>query len=115
MIKGRIVMILDRVNPEDLFPTEKEGPAVLGTIEYEVQGQSEYEGAYIATNERLIMNVDMNGQFYYRNISYGDITSVSYDAGILWFGFEVGKVAMKDIKNGNVDAFIDYVQAQIES
>lgn len=38
-------MILDRVNPEDLFPTEKVGPAVLGIIEYEVQGQSEYEGA----------------------------------------------------------------------
>lgn len=67
-LEGADKMILDRVNPEDLFPTEKVGPAVLGIIEYEVQGQSEYEGAYIATNERLIMNVDMNGQFYYRNI-----------------------------------------------
>ncbi|UEX90541.1 PH domain-containing protein [Staphylococcus ratti] len=103
-------MILDRVNPEDLFPTEKEGPAVLGIIEYEVQGQSEYEGAYIATNERLIMNVDMNGQFYYRNIPYEDISSVAYEDGVLWFDFEVGKIAMKEIKSQNVEAFIDYVK-----
>ncbi|MCD8904805.1 PH domain-containing protein [Staphylococcus chromogenes] len=107
-------MILDRVNPEDLFPTEKVGPVVLGIIEYEVQGQSEYEGAYIATNERLIMNVDMNGQFYYRNIPYNDISSISYEDGKLLFGFEVGKVAMKSLKSKNVDAFIAYVKQQME-
>ncbi|HDK8171924.1 TPA: hypothetical protein PT711_002755, partial [Staphylococcus aureus] len=56
-------MILDNVNPNDLFPTEKKGPSVLGIIEYQVQGKNEFEGAFIATNERLIMNVDMNGQF----------------------------------------------------
>ena len=27
-------MILDNVNPDDLFPTEKKGPSVLGMIEY---------------------------------------------------------------------------------
>ena len=107
-------MILDRVNPEDLFPTETEGPAVLGTIEYEIQGQREYEGAYIATNERLIMNVDMNGQFYYRNIPYEDISSLSYENGVLLFGFEVGKVAMKDIQTADVQPFIDYVQQYIK-
>ena len=32
-------------------------------IEYNVQGQTKFEGAFIATNEQLIMNVDMNGQF----------------------------------------------------
>ncbi|MRV18638.1 hypothetical protein GF581_10970 [Staphylococcus aureus] len=53
-------MILDNVNPNDLFPTEKKGPSVLGIIEYQVQGENEFEGAFIATNERLIMNVDMN-------------------------------------------------------
>ncbi|MCH1594281.1 hypothetical protein MKK34_10300, partial [Staphylococcus epidermidis] len=51
-------MILDNVNPDDLFPTEKKGPSVLGMIEYNVQGQTKFEGAFIATNERLIMNVD---------------------------------------------------------
>ncbi|MFG6183839.1 hypothetical protein ACF7HK_12955, partial [Staphylococcus aureus] len=46
-------MILDNVNPNDLFPTEKKGPSVLGIIEYQVQGKNEFEGAFIATNERL--------------------------------------------------------------
>ena len=36
-------MILDNVNPNDLFPTESKGPSVLGVIEYNVQGQSEFE------------------------------------------------------------------------
>lgn len=106
-------MILDRVNPEDLFPTEKVGPAVLGRIEYTVNGQREFEGAYIATNERLIMNVDMNGQFYYRNIPYNEISSIVLEDDILWMGFEVGKVAMRNIQNGDVAAFIEYVQQQI--
>lgn len=41
----------------------KKGPSVLGIIEYKVQGENEFEGAFIATNERLIMNVDMNANF----------------------------------------------------
>ncbi|MGV3244628.1 PH domain-containing protein [Staphylococcus sp. 11261D007BR] len=106
-------MILDRVNPEDLFPTEKEGPSVLGTIEYEVQGQNEFEGAYVATNERLIMNVDMNGQFYYRNIPYNEISSIEFEDDQLIMGFEVGKVAMKSIQKGDIDRFIDYVKEKI--
>ena len=72
-------MILDNVNPDDLFPTEKKGPSVLGMIEYNVQGQTKFEGAFIATNERLIMNVDMNGQFYYRNIRYDEINQIHFD------------------------------------
>ncbi|UXR69310.1 MULTISPECIES: PH domain-containing protein [unclassified Staphylococcus] len=106
-------MILDRVNPEDLFPTEKTGPSVLGKIEYTVNGQREFEGAYIATNERLIMNVDMNGQFYYRNIPYNEISSISFEDDTLWMGFEVGKVAMRHIQNEQIDDFINYVQQQI--
>ncbi|AVQ33681.1 hypothetical protein C7J88_05680 [Staphylococcus muscae] len=107
-------MILDKVNPEDLFPTEKAGPSVLGKIEYAVNGQREFEGAYIATNERLIMNVDMNGQFYYRNIPYNQISSVSLEDETLWMGFEVGQVAMRNIQSNQVDEFIDYVQQQID-
>ncbi|QLK86662.1 PH domain-containing protein [Staphylococcus sp. 17KM0847] len=107
-------MILDRINPEDLFPTEKQGPAVLGKIEYKVNEQREFEGAYIATNERLIMNVDMNGQFYYRNIPYNEISSVEQIEDTIWMGFEVGKVAMREIQNGDISEFIEYVQRQIE-
>ena len=83
-------MILDNVNPNDLFPTESKGPSVLGVIEYNVQGQSEFEGAFIATSERLIMNVD------------------------IVFTFNIGKVPMKQIKTKDVKAFVDYVESKIK-
>ena len=107
-------MILDNVNPDDLFPTESKGPSVLGMIEYNVQGQSEFEGAFIATSERLIMNVDMNGQFYYRNIPYNEIEAIEFDGKDLVFTFNIGKVPMKQIKTKEIQPFGDYVNAKIK-
>ncbi|MCS5348057.1 PH domain-containing protein [Staphylococcus aureus] len=103
-------MILDNVNPNDLFPTEKKGPSVLGLIEYQVHGNNEFEGAFIATNERLIMNVDMNGQFYYRSISYNEVEAIDYDGETITFKFNIGKVPMYDIKSDNVESFVEYVK-----
>ncbi|UMT80327.1 PH domain-containing protein [Staphylococcus roterodami] len=103
-------MILDNVNPNDLFPTEKKGPSVLGIIEYQVHGNNEFEGAFIATNERLIMNVDMNGQFYYRSISYNEVETIDYDGETVTFKFNIGKVPMYDIKSDNVESFVEYVK-----
>ncbi|MBG3591774.1 PH domain-containing protein [Staphylococcus aureus] len=103
-------MILDNVNPNDLFPTEKKGPSVLGIIEYQVQGENEFEGAFIATNERLIMNVDMNGHFYYRSISYNEIEKIDYDGQTIMFKFNIGNVPMHDIKSANVEMFVEYVK-----
>ncbi len=38
-------MILDNVNPNDLFPTEKKkGPSVLGIIEYQLQVRMNLKG-----------------------------------------------------------------------
>lgn len=107
-------MILDNVNPKDLFPTEKKGPSVLGTIEYNVQGQSQFEGAFIATNERLIMNVDMNGQFYYRSISYNEVESIDYDGQTLNFKFNIGNVPMYDFRSDDVEAFVTYVKERMK-
>lgn len=106
-------MILDNVNPNDLYPTEKKGPTVLGTIEYSIQGSTEFEGAFIATNERLILNVDMNGEFYYRSIAYNEIESVTYDNSGIHFKFNIGPMPMKDIKKGNAEKFVSYVNEQI--
>ncbi|UMT77775.1 PH domain-containing protein [Staphylococcus roterodami] len=103
-------MILDNVNPNDLFPTEKKGPSVLGIIEYQVHGNNEFEGAFIATNERLIMNVDMNGQFYYRSISYNEVEAIDYNGETITFKFNIGKVPMYDIKSDNVESFVEYVK-----
>ncbi|MDU4449787.1 MAG: PH domain-containing protein [Staphylococcus lugdunensis] len=106
-------MILDNINPNDLFPTETKGPSVLGIIEYHVQGQSEFEGAFIATSERIIMNVDMNGQFYYRNIPYNEIESINMTDDGISFTFNIGKVPMTKIKNGDIQRFVDYVSNKI--
>ena len=107
-------MILDNVNPDDLFPTEKKGPSVLGMIEYNVQGQTKFEGAFIATSERLIMNVDMNGQFYYRNIRYDEINQIHCDGSDIIFEFNIGTVPMREIKTEDVQAFVDYIKQQIQ-
>lgn len=107
-------MILDNVNPNDLYPTEKKGPNVLGTIEYAVQGSSEFEGAFIATNERIILNVDMNGEFYYRSIAYKEVEQISYDGEKIDFTFNIGPMPMKQIQKGDAEAFVQFVKEQIK-
>ena len=44
------------------------------------------------------MNVDMNGQFYYRNIPYNEIEEIHFDGTDIVFTFNIGKVPMKQIK-----------------
>ncbi|MGW7803647.1 PH domain-containing protein [Staphylococcus xylosus] len=107
-------MILDNVNPNDLYPTEKKGPNVLGTIEYSVQGSSEFEGAFISTSERVILNVDMNGEFYYRSIAYNEIESIDYDGEKINFKFNIGPMPMKDIQKGDVETFVQFVSDKID-
>ena len=107
-------MILDNVNPNDLFPTEKKGPTVLGTIEYSVQGSTEFEGAFIATNERIILNVDVNGEFYYRSIAYNEVEKIEYDGEKINFTFNIGPMPMKNIQKGDVATFVQYVSDKID-
>ena len=107
-------MILDNVNPNDLFPTEKKVPTVLGTIEYSVQGSTEFEGAFIATNERIILNVDMNGEFYYRSIAYNEVEKIEYDGEKINFTFNIGPMPMKNIQKGDVATFVQYVSDKID-
>ena len=90
-------MILDKVNPNDLYPTEEQGPIVLGTIEYNMHGTSEFEGAFIATNERLILNVDE-----------------AHDDSIQ-FVCKVGPMPMKELQKGDIQTFVDYVKSQMPS
>ena len=44
------------------------------------------------------MNVDMNGQFYYRNIPYNEIEEIHFDGTEYCVYFNIGKVPMKQIK-----------------
>ena len=68
-------------------------------MDYEVRGQSQFEGAFIATSERIIMNVDMNGQFYYRSIGYDEANDIQYDGKTITFDFNIGKIPMHDFKS----------------
>lgn len=104
-------MILDNVNPEDLFPTEKKGPAILGKMEYPINGNVKtYDAAYIATNERLILNVDMDGQFYYRNIRYDEIEDIKLEKDTLIMHFSIGTFPIKNLSKNDAKVFIEYVE-----
>src|SRR5699024_1534486 len=112
-IKGKgDYMILDNVNPEDLFTTEIKGPAILGKMEYPINGiVKTYDAAYIATNERLILNVDMDGQFYYRNIRYDEIENVQLDDDTLIMRFSIGIFHIKNLNKLDAEKFINYINA----
>lgn len=106
-------MILDNVNPEDLFPTEKKGPAILGKMEYPLNGDVRtYDAAYIATNERLILNVDMDGQFYYRNIRYDEIEDVQLDNHTLTMSFSIGTFPITNLNKNDAEQFISYIETK---
>lgn len=103
-------MILDKVNPDDLFPTESIQATVLGKMGYPMNGEIKiFDAAYIATNERIILNVDMAGEFYYRNIGYNEIKATSLSTGKLEMTFDIGTFSLTDYKVEEAEKFKDYV------
>ncbi|WP_020006925.1 hypothetical protein [Salinicoccus albus] len=109
-------MSLIDIDENELYPTEKLGPAVEGTILYKVGEQTHFKGAYITTNERMIMNVDMNGEPYKRVFSYQDIVQAIIDKDAMFIEFPegMGKVAMIEITDGDAQEFVDYVNQKVQ-
>jgi len=109
-------MSLIEIDKNELYPTEKIGPAVEGTIIYKVGEQTHFKGAYITTNERMIMSVDMNGEPYKRVFSYQDIVQALVEENTLYIEFPegMGKVAMIDVTEGNLQEFADYVNGKVK-
>ncbi|WP_105993973.1 PH domain-containing protein [Staphylococcus simulans] len=108
-------MILDKVNPDDLFPTESQQASVSGKMGYPMNGEIKiFEAAYVATNERLILNVDMAGEFYYRNIAYNEIKAIELKDDTLNLTFEIGTFKLTDFNKADAESFKDYVIAQIQ-
>lgn len=108
-------MIIDKVNPNDLFPTESQQTSVLGKMGYPMNGEIKiFEAAYIATNERLILNVDMAGEFYYRNIAYNEIKAIELTEDTLSLTFEIGTFKLTDFKQDEAESFKAYVTSQIK-
>lgn len=104
-------MSLINLTEADLYPTEKFGPSLEGTLLYKVRDQAHFPGAYMTTNERLFMNVDMNGEAYTRVFAYADIERAFSEENVLFIEFSkgMGKIAMVDVTAGNIDEFAEYV------
>lgn len=109
-------MSLTDIDNSELYPTEKTGPAVEGTIIYKVGEQTHFKGAYITTNERMIMSVDMSGEPYKRVFSYQDIVQALVEDSTLYIEFPegMGKVAMIDVVEGDLQEFADYVNEKVK-
>ncbi len=108
-------MDLTTIEENELYPTEKIGPALQGTLLYKVGEQTQFEGAYITTSERLIMSVDMNGEPYKRVFSYQDIIKVFVEKEALFLEFPegMGRIAMVDITKGDRETFKSFVNEKL--
>lgn len=108
-------MKLTEINEDELYPTEKFGPHVEGTLIYKVGEQTQFKGAYITTNERMIMNVDMGGESYRRVFSYNDIVRATSENDTLFIEFPegMGKIAMVDVVEGDIHTFVEYVNEKV--
>ena len=104
-------MSLINLTEADLYPTEKFGPSVEGTVLYKVRDQAHFPGAYMTTNERMFMNVDMNGEAYTRVFAYPDIVQSYAEDNVLFIEFPegMGKIAMVDITSGDAESFAQFV------
>mgnify|MGYP002719493472 CR=1 FL=1 len=106
-------MKLNELKFDELYPTEKVGPSVVGTVEYEIEGQSECKAAYILTNERLIMNALMKDEVYQRNIPYNAIQRGFIQEDDLFLQMGEMRVKMKDIIEGDKEQFVEYLNEQL--
>lgn len=109
-------MDLINLTESDLYPTEKFGPSIVGTLLYKVRDQNYFPGAYMTTNERMFMNVDMNGEAYTRVFSYQDIVKAYLEDNnlIIEFPEGMGQIAMVDITSGDGEEFVNYLNDKIK-
>src|SRR5699024_7826057 len=90
----------------DLYPTEKFGPSLEGTLLYKVRDQSHFPGAYMTTNERLFMNVDMNGEAYMIVFGSQDNVRAYGEYEVLYIGFpeRMVKICMVESISSKIEA-----------
>lgn len=99
------------------FENEATGPELVGTIEFEVDGQHMFEGALVPTTQRLFVNVvDKYGEVLKRDIRLEDITDIREDKQFLlgngfhiWVGNEV-VISMYGVQQAKRDKFIEFLR-----
>lgn len=103
-----------QITESELFPTEQLGPELYGTVHFQVGEVSEFEGAYITTNERLFMNVDMGEKVYERVVGYNEMNKASIIDDGVELDFHIGAIPMTVITKGDVQKFVDFINHHIE-
>lgn len=103
-----------QIDPSDLSSGEKLGPELHGTVHFPVGDQTEFEGAYITTNERLFMNMDMGAQVYERVVGYNEINNAEVTDEGVTMHFHIGSIPMVSISKGDAEKFVQYINEQVE-
>lgn len=104
-----------KISKEELFPTEQLGPELEGTVLFPTpNGMSELQGVYIATSERLFMNVDMGERVYERMVGMHEIHGVESEDDTLTITFDIGPIKMVNLKVEELNVFTDFLQQYIK-
>lgn len=104
-----------KISKEELFPTEQLGPEIEGTVLFPTpNGMSELQGAYIATSERLFMNVDMGERVYERVVGMHEIHGVASEEDTLTITFDIGAIKMVNLNAEELRVFTDFLQSYIK-
>ncbi|UTH02610.1 hypothetical protein KFV05_01015 [Macrococcoides canis] len=104
-----------KISTEELFPTEQLGPEIEGTVLFPTpNGMSELRGAYIATSERLFMNIDMGERVYERVVGMHEIHGVESEDDTLTITFDIGPIKMVNLNDKELNVFTDFLQQYIK-
>lgn len=98
-----------------LLENERIGPGLIGTIEFERDGQYIFQGALIPTTERLFVNLERDGEGVTRHqIDYKDISIVTVERRALsgkilnfWIGDKL-EVSMNISSEKNLKKFLEF-------
>ncbi|WP_414047499.1 hypothetical protein ACMGE7_00540 [Macrococcus equi] len=103
-----------QIAQSELLPDEQLGLDIYGTIHFPVGDQTEFDGAYIATSERLFMNVDMGEKVYERVVGYNEVNQAIVTEEGIMLEFHMGNIPMSKVTEGDKDAFVNYINEQVE-
>jgi|SRR5687767_2066278 len=109
--------LLDRA-AEHLKPSERPVQAVQGSYETKIMGNdSTRTGVLIATDRRLVFYAKKLAGFDFESFPYENISSIEQSKGMtggkVAFFASGNKVAMKFIRDGDLPAFVNYVQSRM--
>lgn len=99
----------------ELYKDEVIGPELVGTIEYEKDGEHSFYGAIIPTTHRLFVNIREVDTVKHHPVEYKEITGITTENLLMvgniihiWIGNEI-VISMKSVSDGKLDKFLNYL------